>query len=155
MIPPFVPRPASWQRDDYLLSTDPGLLDVEWIHYQLSQHCYWAENQSKETTLRTLACSLPFGLYAQQQQIGFGRLITDYARFAYLSDVIIAQEHRGKGLGHWFAQCVTQHPELSGVKRWMLATDDAHAVYQRAGWQAVAEPNRLMEFRPTANGVAR
>jgi GNAT superfamily N-acetyltransferase len=154
MIPPFVPRPASWQRDDYLLSTDPGLLDVEWVHHQLSHHCYWAKNQSKETTLRTLACSLPFGLYAQQQQIGFGRLITDYGRFAYLSDVIIAREHRGKGLGQWFARCVTQHPDLSGVKRWMLATDDAHAIYQRAGWQAVAEPGRLMEFRPTANEVA-
>lgn len=146
MIPSFVPRLASWQRGDVLLSTDPELIDIDWVHQQLSAHTYWAKGQSRETTLRSLAGSLLFGLYDRQQQIGFGRLITDYCRFAYLSDVIIEEAHRGKGLGRWFAECVTAHPELSGVKRWMLATEDAHELYRRAGWQPVAEPQRLMEF---------
>ncbi|HFK7185288.1 TPA: GNAT family N-acetyltransferase [Serratia odorifera] len=150
MLSPFVPPAVHWQRNDYLLSTDPALLDVAWVHRQLTQHSYWAKGQSRETTLRALACSLPFGLYQQQRQVGFGRLITDYCRFAYLSDVIVDSAHRGRGLGGWLATCVTQHPALHQVKRWLLATDDAHQIYQRAGWHAVTRPERLMEYNRPA-----
>ncbi|MBP2167320.1 GNAT superfamily N-acetyltransferase [Erwinia toletana] len=146
MFLPFSPQLAEWQRDDYLLSSDAAKLDIDWIHHQLSQHSYWAKDQPREMTLRSLAGSLPFGIYWQRQQVGFGRLITDYTRFAYLSDVIIDAEHRGRGLGRWFAQSVVTHPDLPTVRRWLLATDDAHEVYRRAGWRAVAQPERLMEY---------
>ncbi len=150
MLQPLVPRIAEWRRDEYLLSSDPQKIDPEWVHHQLTTHSYWAQGQSFALTCRALAGSLPLGLYYQQQQIGFGRLVTDYSRFAYLSDVIIDDGHRGKGLGGWLASAVLQHPELRTVKRWMLATDDAHGVYRRAGWQTVAKPERLMEFIPVS-----
>ncbi|ATA18543.1 acetyltransferase (GNAT) family protein [Gibbsiella quercinecans] len=148
MFTPISPAAAEWRRNGYLLSFAPELLDVDWVHEQLALHSYWAKGQPREMTLRSLAGSLPFGLYAQRQQVGFGRLITDYTRFAYLIDVIIARPHRGQGLGGWLAAAVTQHPELQTVKRWLLATADAHEVYRRAGWQPVSQPERLMEFMP-------
>ncbi|MBD8164502.1 GNAT family N-acetyltransferase [Erwinia persicina] len=149
MLKPVVPVVAEWQRDEYLLSSDTRKLDIAWVHAQLAEKSYWAAGQSLATTERSLAASMPFGLYYRQQQVGFGRLITDYSRFAYLSDVMIDDAHRGKGLGRWFAATVLTHPELQTIKRWMLATDDAHDVYRRAGWQPVAQPQRLMEFIPT------
>ncbi|MFS2225000.1 GNAT family N-acetyltransferase [Pantoea sp. B65] len=151
MLLPFSPQLAEWQRDDYLLSSDAEKLNLDWIHQQLSGNSYWAKDQPRAMTLRSIAGSLPFGIYWQQQQIGFGRIITDYTRFAYLSDVIIAAEHRGRGLGRWLAETVVTHPELDSVRRWMLATDDAHEVYRRAGWRTVAQPERLMEY-PKTNG---
>ncbi len=147
MTSAFIPCSAQWQRGDYLLSTERNLLDVDWIHYQLSVESYWAKGQSREMTLRSLQGSLPFGLYYQQQQIGIGRVITDYTRFAYLCDLIISNAHRGKGLGRWFVECITQHPELTTVRRWLLTTDNAHEVYRRAGWRTVEQSERMMELR--------
>ncbi|WP_421505728.1 GNAT family N-acetyltransferase [Erwinia rhapontici] len=149
MLKPLVLAIAEWQRDDYLLSSDPQKLDIDWVHRQIAEKSYWAQGQTREMTERSLAASLAFGIYHQQQQVGFGRLITDYSRFAYLSDVMIDDAHRGKGLGGWFAATILTHPELHTIKRWMLATDDAHEVYRRAGWQPVEKPQRLMEFVPT------
>ncbi|WP_426767779.1 GNAT family N-acetyltransferase [Erwinia aphidicola] len=149
MLMSLVPAVAEWQRDDYLLSSDPQKIDIAWVHHHISEHSYWAQGQTLEMTERSLAASMPFGIYYQQQQVGFGRLITDYSRFAYLSDVMIDEAHRGKGLGRWFAAAIVHHPELKTIKRWMLATDDAHDVYRRAGWKPVAQPQRLMEFIPT------
>ena len=149
MLKPLVPAIAEWQRDDYLLSSDPQKLDIDWVHRQIAEKSYWAQGQTREMTERSLAASLAFGIYHLQQQVGFGRLITDYSRFAYLSDVMIDDAHRGKGLGGWFAATILTHPELHTIKRWMLATDDAHEVYRRAGWQPVEKPQRLMEFVPT------
>ncbi|MCS3605702.1 GNAT family N-acetyltransferase [Erwinia rhapontici] len=149
MLKPLVPAIAEWQRDDYLLSSDPQKLDIDWVHRQIAEKSYWAQGQTREMTERSLAASLAFGIYHHQQQVGFGRLITDYSRFAYLSDVMIDDAHRGKGLGGWFAATILTHPELHTIKRWMLATDDAHEVYRRAGWQSVEKPQRLMEFVPT------
>jgi len=149
MLQPPVPRITEWQREEYLLSSDPNLIDIDWVHRQLTENSYWAKEQTLMQTRRALAASLCFGIYLKEQQVGFGRLITDYSRFAYLSDVIIDPSQRGKGLGGWFAATIVQHPELHTVKRWMLATDDAHDVYRRAGWQPVAKPQRLMEFIPT------
>jgi len=149
MLKPLVPAIAEWQRDDYLLSSDPQKLDIDWVHRQIAEKSYWAQGQTREMTERSLAASLTFGIYHHQQQVGFGRLITDYSRFAFLCDVMIYDAHRCKGLGGWFAATILTHPELHTIKRWMLATDDAHEVYRRAGWQPVEKPQRLMEFVPT------
>ena len=100
-------------------------------------------------TRRAIAGSLPFGLYHQQRQIGFARLITDYTRFGWLCDVMIDENWRGHGLGSWLATCVREHPELQTVHRWMLSTQDAHQVYQRLGWRVVQHPEALMEFPPS------
>lgn len=148
MLEPLVPAIAEWQRDDYVLSSDPNRIDVYWVHRQLTENSYWAREQSLMQTRRALSASLCFGIYLQEEQVGFARLITDYSRFAYLSDVIIEPAQRGRGLGGWLATTIVKHPELHTVKRWLLATDDAHEVYRRAGWQPVAKPERLMEFTP-------
>lgn len=137
---------CEWRRDPFLLSTDRQRLDLAWIHMQLAERSYWAKGQSREKTARSIAGSLPFGLYHHEQQIGFARLITDYTRFGWLCDVIIDDAWRGKGLGSWLATCVRAHPELQTVHRWMLSTHDAQALYQRLGWRVVQEPHKLMEF---------
>lgn len=135
-----------WQRDDFIISTERQRLDVDWIHYQLAERSYWAKGQPRAKTERAIAGSLPFGLYQQNQQIGFARLITDYTRFGWLCDVIIDENWRGHGLGSWLATCVREHPELQTVHRWMLSTNDAHQLYQRLGWRVVQDPHKLMEF---------
>src|SRR5471030_3050998 len=123
-----------WQRDDFTISTERQRLDLDWIHYQLSERSYWAKGQTRQKTERAIAGSLPFGLYHQHAQIGFARLITDYTRFGWLCDVMIDENWRGHGLGSWLATCIREHKELNSVHRWMLSTTDAHQVYQRLGW---------------------
>ncbi|YCH32253.1 GNAT family N-acetyltransferase [Erwinia sp. D4-22] len=138
-----------WQRDEFILSTERQRLDIDWIHFQLSERSYWARGQPRAKTERAIAGSLPFGLYQQNQQIGFARVVTDYTRFGWLCDLIIDEAWRGHGLGSWLATCVRAHPELQTVRRWMLATQDAHQLYQRLGWCVVQNPQRLMEFPPS------
>lgn len=135
-----------WQRNGFTVSTQRQRLDIDWIHYQLAECSYWAKGQTREKTERAIAGSLPFGLYQQQRQIGFARLVTDYTRFGWLCDVIIDERWRGHGLGRWLATCVRAHQELQTVHRWMLSTNDAHQLYQRLGWRVVQDPHKLMEF---------
>lgn len=138
-----------WQREAFIVSTDRQRLDLAWIHIQLAEKSYWAKGQPLAKTVRAIAGSLPFGLYHQQRQIGFARLITDYTRFGWLCDVMIDENWRSHGLGSWLATCVREHPELQTVHRWMLSTQDAHQVYQRLGWRVVQHPEMLMEFTPS------
>ncbi|PJZ06361.1 N-acetyltransferase [Pantoea rodasii] len=135
-----------WQRDDFTISTERQRLDMDYIHQQLTEKSYWATAQPRAKTERAFAGSLPFGVYHQQQQIGFARLVTDYTRFGWLCDVMIDEHWRGHGLGSWLATCVRAHPELATVHRWMLSTNDAHQLYQRLGWRVVQDPQKLMEF---------
>ncbi|ORM57449.1 GNAT family N-acetyltransferase [Pantoea rodasii] len=129
-----------WQRDDFTISTERQRLDMDYIHQQLTEKSYWATAQPRAKTERAFAGSLPFGVYHQQQQIGFARLVTDYTRFGWLCDVMIDEHWRGHGLGSWLATCVRAHPELATVHRWMLSTNDAHQLYQRLGWRVVQDP---------------
>ncbi|WP_455843877.1 GNAT family N-acetyltransferase [Pantoea agglomerans] len=138
-----------WQRDAFTVSTDRTRLDFDWIHQQLTEKSYWAKDQSRAKTERAFAGSLAFGVYHQNQQIGFARLVTDYTRFGWLCDVMIDENWRGHGLGSWLACCVRAHPELATVHRWMLSTNDAHPLYQRLGWRVVQDANKLMEFPPS------
>jgi GNAT superfamily N-acetyltransferase len=122
------------KKGDYHISTDPSLLDTDVIHSYLSLESYWAMNIPRETVERSIKNSLCFGVYHQQKQIGFTRVITDKATFAYLADVFILQEHRGKGLSKWLMETIHAYPELQGLRRWMLGTKDAHGLYKQFGW---------------------
>jgi GNAT superfamily N-acetyltransferase len=125
------------KRDPFLVSTDPSLLDIDVIHHYLSTGSYWAINIPRETVERSLQNSICFGVYHLQQQIGLSRVITDKATFAYLADVFILPEYRGKGLSKWMMEVIHAHPELQGLRRWMLGTKDAHGLYEQYGWTAL------------------
>lgn len=134
-----------WLRDPYCISTAPERLDLDVIHGFLSRS-YWATGRSRERVERSIAHSLPFGLYQRQAQqfaqVGFARVITDYSTFAYLADVFVLEAHRGRGLGVWLVETVLALPELAGA-RWMLGTHDAHELYRKFGFEE-APPGRIM-----------
>jgi GNAT superfamily N-acetyltransferase len=133
-----------WQRGEYRISTSRAELDLAIIHDFLS-HVYWAEGIPFDTVRRSIEHSLPFGVYRGTTQVGFARVITDYSTFAYIGDVFILPEYRSQGLGHWLAQTIVAHPELQGLRRWSLATRDAHAIYASAGFTPIKAPERWME----------
>jgi GNAT superfamily N-acetyltransferase len=148
------PVRREWRRDGYTISTDPALLDVGLIHDFLSRRSYWAEEIPFDVVRRSIEHSLCFGLHAAGGQIGFARVVTDYAVFAYLGDVFVLETHRGRGLGTWLVETVVACPELQGLRRWDLATNDAHELYRRFGF-VEANPARTMERLDPAPGVYR
>ncbi len=132
----------------YTLSTDPALLDVAVIHRWLSEESYWARNIPRSTVERAIANSLNFGLYAPDgPQAGFCRVVTDKATFAWLCDVFVLPGHRGRGLSKWLVQQMLAHPDLQGLRRHLLATFDAHTLYQRFGYEPLDRPERWLEMR--------
>lgn len=130
------------ETDDYLVSTDSSLLDVDVIYNYLSKESYWAQNIPKPIVEKAINNSLCFGLFDQNKQIGFARLITDKATFAYLADVFILEAYRKKGLSKWLMETIHAHPELQGLRRWMLGTRDAHGLYEQFGWTVLDEDTR-------------
>jgi GNAT superfamily N-acetyltransferase len=139
------------RQGDFLISTDPACLDVGLIHAFLSNCSYWAAGRPIDVVQRSLANSLCFGLYKQRQQIGFARVVTDRATFAWICDVFILEAYRGHGLGKWLMDAVVAHPALRTVKRLLLATRDAHGLYLRQGFAPLADPARFMEVLRTAS----
>lgn len=136
------------KRDQFTISTDSTRLDVDAICDFLSR-AYWAKGRPRERTERALANSLVFGLYDGEKQIGLARVVTDYAIFAYLCDVFIHEDYRARGLGKWLIETVMSHPDLQGLRRWTLATRDAHGLYKQFGWDALGSPEKWMEiFHP-------
>ncbi|AHJ99284.1 GNAT family N-acetyltransferase [Hymenobacter swuensis] len=143
----------------FTVSTDPARLDIALIHHYLAHDSYWALNIPLETVQRAIAHSLNFGLYAPDgRQAGFARVVTDKATFAWLCDVFVLPEFRGRGLSKQLMQEVWSHPELQGLRRHLLATLDAHGLYRPFGFQELAAPERYLEVRrpnpygaPTAN----
>jgi GNAT superfamily N-acetyltransferase len=138
--------PYELHRGDYSISTDPARLDLDVIHGYLSRS-YWAAGRSRELIARAIQHSLCFGLYHDAGQVGFARIITDYATFAWLCDVFVLEEHQGRGLGKWLIGAVVAHPQLQGLRRTLLATRDAHGLYGQHGFALLAEPERWMERR--------
>jgi GNAT superfamily N-acetyltransferase len=130
------------EKDDYLISTDSSLLNVDTICNYLSGESYWAKNIPRDVVEKSIANSLCFGIYHRDKQIGFARLVTDKATFAYLADVFILPEYRGKGLSKWLVQVIHAHPELQGLRRWVLGTRDAHGLYEQFGWTVFDEDTR-------------
>jgi len=135
----------TWQRGDYLITTDRSRLNVESIHDFLSNTSYWPVGRSLEVVQRSIDNSLPFGIYLERKQVGFARIVTDYATFAWIADAFILPEHRGRGLAKWLMEVVVAHPRLQGFRRWVLSTKDAHGLYERFGFRKLNRPERWME----------
>lgn len=123
-----------WQQGGFVISSDPARLDVERVFRYLAYESYWANGRTRAMIERSIANSLPFGIYKDKQQVGFCRVVTDYATFAWLCDVFVLEPFRGLGLSKWMMQVVTSHPELQGVRRWMLGTKDAQELYRQYGF---------------------
>lgn len=135
----------SWERGAYLITSDRSRLDVGFIHNFLANETYWAVGRSIEVVKRSIDNSLCFGIYRRTEQVGFARVVTDFATFAWLADVFIVPEHRGHGLAKWLMQVILAHPELQGFRRWVLATKDAHSLYAQFGFIPLHRPGRWME----------
>jgi GNAT superfamily N-acetyltransferase len=133
-----------WRHGDYLISTDPSRLDLELVHRFLSEEAYWSPGVPREVVERSAEHSLNFGLYHGKDQVGFARVVTDYATFAWLADVFVIERHRRNELGKWMLGTVLAHPELRGMRRWMLATKDAHGLYERFGFRPTVDDPRFM-----------
>ena len=134
-----------WQRSEYSISTDVNQLDLTVIH-QFLANTYWAKDIPFTVLQHSIQNSLVFGIYKDKQQIGFGRVITDYSTFAYIADVFVLESFRGEGLGKWLIETIISHPELRGLRRWLLVTKDAHELYQKVGFNEIKNPSRFMEI---------
>jgi len=148
------------RRGEFLISTDPARLDLDMI-YEFLTNCYWTKGIPGEVVARSIEHSLCFGIYDESQekspllakparngapQIGFARVISDFATIAYLGDVFVLESHRGRGLSKWMMECITQHPALQGLRRWILLTRDAHRLYSQFGFTPIAASERYMEL---------
>lgn len=123
----------------YLISTDNTLLAIPMIHQYLAEVSYWAKNIPFDVVEKSILNSFCFGVYYQNKQVGLARIVTDKATFAYLCDVFILEEHRGKGLSKWLMATIHAHPEMQGLRRWLLGTKDAHGLYAQFGWAPLPE----------------
>jgi GNAT superfamily N-acetyltransferase len=142
-------NPFEHRRGEFLISTDPTRLDLDMI-YEFLTNCYWAKGIPREVVARSIEHSLCFGIYdesrADRAQVGFARVISDFATIAYLGDVFVLESHRGRELSRWMMECITQHPALQGLRRWILLTRDAHGLYSKFGFTPIAAPDRYMEL---------
>lgn len=129
---------------NFIISIDPAQLDMDTVHEFLSR-AYWAKSRPRERTQQAFESSLVFGMYEQTRLIGIARVVTDYAVVAYLCDVFIDEDYRGRGLGTWLVQTILAHPPLMNVRRWLLATSDAHGLYQKFGFDRIPEPEKWMQ----------
>ena len=132
-----------WERAPYRISDDPAVVDLSLVHEFLATS-YWARGIPRETVARGIAHSLPFSIFLGDRQVGFARVVTDRATFAYLADVFVIEEQRGRGLGVWLVETALAHPELQGLRRWLLATRDAHGLYRKLGFTDVDDPTTLL-----------
>lgn len=152
------PEPVFELRDgEWTVSTDRSRLDLGRIHRFLTERSYWAKGISRELVERSIENSLPFGLHGPGGMVGFGRLITDRATYAYMSDVYVEEELRGRGLSKVIVRAMKEHPDVQGIRRWNLCTRDAHALYRQFGFTDVAKPQSYMEIlaeNPYGSGKA-
>jgi GNAT superfamily N-acetyltransferase len=133
------------RRGEFLISTDRARLDLDLVHGFLT-NCYWAKGIPRDVVLRSIEHSLCFGVYDGSGQVGFARVVSDFATVAYLGDVFILESHRGRGLSKWLMECIVQHPALQNLRRWILLTRDAHGLYSQFGFTPVKAPERYMEL---------
>jgi GNAT superfamily N-acetyltransferase len=134
-----------FEKDGYIISTDQSKLQFDVIHDFLKT-AYWSKNIAFEKVKKAAKNSLCFGMYYQNKQMGFARVITDYTSFAYIADVFIIKEHRAKGLSKWLMQVILDFPELIDIRKWALRTADAHSLYSRFGFKSPEKPESYMEY---------
>jgi GNAT superfamily N-acetyltransferase len=144
MTGPAVKRPAL--PEGYTISDDPARLDLDRVHAFLAQESYWAKGIPRGLVERTVRHSMTWGVFFEEGQVGFARVVTDRATFAYLCDVYVDAAHRGIGLSKALVAEILAHPELQGLRRWMLVTADAHTLYEQFGFTAPKHPERYMEI---------
>jgi GNAT superfamily N-acetyltransferase len=134
------------RRGEFLISTDRQRLSLDVIHGFLT-NCYWAKDIPRETVARSIEHALCFGIYdGSGAQVGFARVVSDFATVAYLGDVFVLEWHRGLGLSKWLMECIVKHPALQNLRRWILLTRDAHGLYSHFGFTPVKAPDRYMEL---------
>lgn len=133
-----------WRRDAFTVSTDPARLDLDMLHGYLSTS-YWSKGIPRALLERSIRHALPFGVYEGGRQVGFARVVTDFATVGYLADVFVLEPWRGRGLSRFLMECVVAHPDLQGFRRWILLTRDAHGLYGKFGFTPLAAPDRWME----------
>ena len=141
----------SWNKQNILISTDKSLLDISKIHRFLSVEAYWSIGVPKSVVEKAISNSLCFGVYDQSEskkvQVGFARIVSDFASFAWLCDVYIEKSYRGMGLSKFLMTCVTAHPDLQNLRRLCLATKDAHSLYKQFGFKVTESPENWMEIK--------
>ena len=133
-----------WRRDEYCITTDPARVDLDAVHAFLSRS-YWADGITKDLVQRSIEQSIPFSLFVGDRLAAFARVVTDRATVAYLGDVFVVPEFRGRRLAVWLMECISAHPELQGLRRWILLTRDAHSLYEKSGFTSLRAPERWME----------
>ena len=133
------------RRGEFLLSTDSDRLDLNVIHGFLSA-CYWSKGIPRDIVARSIQNSLCFGVYKQAQQVGFARVISDFATYAYIGDVFVLEPFRSHGLGKWIMEAIMRHPQLQGLRRWSLVTRDAQTLYNQLGFTPLKKPENYMEL---------
>ncbi len=121
----------------FLISTDPSKLDLDFVHQFLSEESYWAEGADMEEVEDAIEGTLCYGIYENNKQVGFANITTDFSSFGYISDVLIKESYRGKGLSLWLMECILAHPDLKVLPELLLMTDDAHGLYERFGFKRV------------------
>lgn len=139
-----------WKRDSFVISTDKSMLQIDEIHKFLSQEAYWCLGVPRSVVEKAIEGSLCFGVYDESKntaQIGYARLVTDKATFAWLCDVYIENEYRGEGLSKWLMECILAHPDLQGLRRICLATKDAHSLYEKYGFEVTKTPGNWLEIK--------
>ena len=141
-------------KDGYEIDDDLARLDLDVVHGFVTGS-YWAGGVPRDVVARSVANSLNLGLYRGESQVGFTRAVTDRATFAWVCDVFVLPGHRGCGLGHWMIETLRAHPDLAGLRRFMLATADAHQVYADCGFTSLDDPDSYMEIRQSASDLYR
>jgi len=133
-----------WTREGFTISTDPARLDLDGVYGYLVAS-YWARGIPRDVFERSVRHALCFGVYEGRRQVGFARVVTDFATVAYVGDVFVLEPWRGRGLSRWLMEVIGSHPDLQGFRRWILLTRDAHGLYQKFGFTPLASPDRWME----------
>jgi N-acetylglutamate synthase-like GNAT family acetyltransferase len=133
-----------WHKNDYTISTDKTALSPEYIHQYLSEQSYWAKGIPLHTVKKSIEGSICFGVYKGAKMVGFARVITDNATFGYLADVFIDEACRGQGLSKWLMEVILAHPDLQGLRRFMLATRDAHGLYRQFDFKELTNPEYML-----------
>lgn len=131
---------------DYIITFDRDRIDIDLVHRYLSRESYWAANIPREIVEASIRNSLCVSAFSGDAQVGFARVVTDYATFGYLADVFVVEAHRGRGISKRLVEAAITHPSLANLRRWLLVTRDAHGLYEQYGFRSLAHPERHMEI---------